>query len=107
MAAASEGSNVRAKIRDLIYGRQPRLEAFFSCDPIRLGLLLSNGSRLLLMVPALVVNIALIKHSQTPFWPWFGFWQRWNRSLMYVIILSKTGLFRTPWCGASSMSSML
>jgi hypothetical protein len=87
MVDASKATESRTKLRGIMYARQPRLGAFFSCAPIRLGLFLSAGAAVLLMVPALIAHVALIKDIQTRAWPWVGFWQRWNWAGMYVIIL--------------------
>src|SRR5260221_5617954 len=87
MIDTSKTVESRRKIRRIVYARQPRLGAVFSCAPIRLGLLLSAAAVMFLMVPALIAHVALIKDIQTQAWPWVGFWQRWNWAVMYMIIL--------------------
>jgi hypothetical protein len=79
--------DARKKTRELMCPGQPSLAAFFSSNPIRLGFILGVGSVVLLMLPALIARVALIKDTQTQKWPWVGFWQRWNWSAMYVVIL--------------------
>jgi hypothetical protein len=85
--ATDGGLDVREKLRRLMCPGQPRLAAFFSYDPVTLGLILGIGSFLVLMLPALIAHVALIKDLETPKWPWVGFWQRWNWAGMYVLIL--------------------
>ena len=96
--AASKSIEVRERLRKLMCPNQPRLAAFFSRDPVRLGFLLALGSFLILMLPALVFHVALIKDLQTLKWPWVGFWQRWNWAGMYVVILPLI------FAGAASLS---
>jgi hypothetical protein len=87
MVATSKEIEARKKLSKLMFPRYPRLGAFFSFPPIRLGLFFSAGSILFLIIPALLAHVALIKDSLGHTWPWVGFWQRWNWAIMYLIIL--------------------
>ena len=73
--------------QELMYKGHPFLGTILSAHPLRLGVLLSGASILLLLLPALWAHVALIKDTASPGWPGVGFWQRWNWSAMYVVVL--------------------
>jgi hypothetical protein len=85
--ATSSENDARWKLHQLMSPHQPRLAAFFSSRPGRLGLSLAGGSLVALMFPALIAHVALIKDLRAPQLPGVGFWQRWNWAVMYLIIL--------------------
>jgi hypothetical protein len=70
-----------------MYKRHRRLSYFFSAAPWRLGLVLGLSAILLLMLPAWLCRLALINDTTAVGWRGVGFWQRWNWSLMYTVVL--------------------
>lgn len=77
----------RADVRGFMFSGHRRLGVFFSADPFQLGIFLSASAILFLLVPAFLVHVALIKDTKASEWPWIGFWQTWNWSVMFPLIL--------------------
>src|SRR5260370_9646015 len=73
--------------QELMYKGHPMLGPILSAHPLRLGLLLSGASILLLLLPPLWAHVAFIKDTTSPVWPVVGFWQRCNWSAMCVVVL--------------------
>jgi hypothetical protein len=77
-----------AEAQELMYKGHPFIGTILSAHPLRLGVFLSVTSIVLLLVPALLAHVALIKDTaNSGWWPWVGFWQRWNWSAMYIFVL--------------------
>jgi hypothetical protein len=71
----------------LMYRGHPLIGAILSAHPLRLAATLSLTAIVFLLLPALWAHVALIRDSVPSKWPWVGFWQRWNWSAMYVVVL--------------------
>jgi hypothetical protein len=78
-----------AEAQELMYRGNRVIGAILTANPIRLLTLLILTSILLLLLPSLLAHVAFIKDAapKATKWPWVGFWQRWNWSAMYVLVL--------------------
>jgi hypothetical protein len=74
----------------MMYDGRPVVGGLLTAIPIRFGALLSLAGIVFLLLPALLINVAMITDTMPTTadakWPWIGFWQRWNWSVMYVVI---------------------
>lgn len=87
MRPLRDALNYSSDVAAFMYRRHKRLSVFYSAAPFRLGLSLSVAAIILLIVPAFVCHVALIKDNAAVAWQGVGFWQRWNWSLMYAVVL--------------------
>jgi hypothetical protein len=78
-----------AEAQELMYGGNPVIGTILTANPTRLFAFLSLTSITVLLLPSLLVHVAFIKDigPAASKWPWVGFFQRWNWSSMYVLIL--------------------
>lgn len=74
----------------LMYDGRPLVGTLLTGNPIRVAAFLSATAIVFLLLPALVVHVAMIADSAPTTadakWPWLGFWQRWNWSVMYAVL---------------------
>jgi hypothetical protein len=96
-----------AQAEALMYRGHPLIGAILAAAPLRLGVALSLASIVFLLLPALWAHVALIRDGLPSKWPWVGFWQRWNWSAMYVVVLPLifAGVARFPTLGVVDVRS--
>lgn len=76
--------------KHLMYDGRPLVGALLTGNPIRVAAFLSLTAIVFLLLLALLIHVAMIVDTSPTTadakWPWLGFWQRWNWSVMYVVI---------------------
>jgi hypothetical protein len=85
-------------VGEFMYRGDGPLKAFFGSRPRKIALGLSGAAVLLLLLPALIARVALIRDHGTNPTSLVGFWQAWNWSLMYTVI------FPSIFAGTSLLS---